>query len=146
LIARTIPEEDLIFTQPLQLPLPEIPDPTSIVKNPYKVDQTGRSRLKNIENLERPRAIKQRLERIASARCGRFLVFHPIAQVIVLMIGKGKQGQPEMQFGAWGSPQMPLSSLSGFDGRKMALLIDPYTGEAYFNGGRYQLPAPDLTV
>jgi hypothetical protein len=139
LLARTMPEEDLIFTQPIQLPLPDVTDPHDIVKNPYLVDRFGKSHLKNIEDLEKPRAQKQRLEKIASAKSGRFLVFHPIAQISILMI----QGTA-MHFAAMGDHRMPISSLAGFDGKKMALLVDPYTGEAYFTGGRYSLPAPEL--
>lgn len=141
LIARTIPEEDLIFTQPIQLPLPDAPDPDDIVPNPYLVDSFGTSHLENINDLQKPRTFKQKLEKIASHTFDRFLEFAPIAQIIVLQNIKGS-----MQFGAMGSHRMPLSSLSGFDGRKLALLIDPYTGEAYFTGGRYQMPGPDLTV
>lgn len=165
LIALTIPEEDLIFTRPLptrrgMVVLPDIPDPHHIVKNPYKVDQHGQSHLKNIEDLERPRMMKQRIEKIASAKSGRFLVFHPVAQIILLMHGPEpapSQGNAGMRkvgnhrlgagtFGTLGSVRMPLSSLAGWDDRKMALLIDPYTGEAYFSGGRYQQHAPDVKV
>jgi hypothetical protein len=138
-IARSIPEEDLIFTQPIRLPLPKIPDPTHIVSNPYKVDRHGKSHLKDLNKIETPRMMEQSPELIASAKSGRFLVFHPIAQIIVLMAIKGA-----MQFGSIGDRRMPLSSLSGFDGRKMALLLDPYSGEAYFTGGRYQMPGPEV--
>lgn len=139
LLAVSNPEEDLIFTQPMQLPLPQIPDPRHVVKNPYQVDRRGKSHLKNIDDLEQPRMMKQSLEKIASAKSGRFLVFHPIAQIIILMANKGS-----MSFGQIGSRQLPLSSLAGFDGRKMALLIDPYTGEAYLTGGRYQMHGAEL--
>lgn len=139
LIAKTKPEGDLIFTQPLQLPLPEVPDPLDVIKNPYRVDRFGKSQLPN-DKVDAPGRIKQRLEKIASAKYRNFLVFHPIAQIIVLMIDpKAGVGKPGLIFGAFGSHKLPLSSLSGFDGRKMALLVDPYTGEAYFTGGRYQL-------
>lgn len=139
LLARTVPEEDLVFTQPIQLPLPDVPDPHHIVKNPYKVDQRGRNHMKNDQDVELPRTKQQRLEKIASAKWGHFLVFHPIAQISVLTI----QGTA-MHFSAMGDHRMPLSSLTGFDGKKMALLVDPYTGEAYFTGGRYSLPGPEL--
>lgn len=134
LIARTTPEEDLVFTQNLQLPLPEVPDPTDTSVNPYNTDCRGRSSWKPGDKVNEARKITQRLERIASARFANFLVFHPVAQIIYLMVHNGA-----MAFGAMGSHRMPLSSLTGFDGRKMALLIDPYTGEAYFTGGRYSV-------
>lgn len=138
LIARTKPEEDLVFTQPIKLPLPDVPDPLDVIKNPYRVNRRGESGLP-IDQVDAPGRIKQRLERIASAKYRNFLVFHPIAQIIVLMVDpKAGVGKPGMIFGAFGSHKLPLSSLSGFDGRKMALLMDPYTGEAYFTGGRYQ--------
>ena len=144
-IARTKPEQDLIFTQHLRLPLPHVPDPRSIVNNPYLVDQWGKSQLKNIEDLEKPRAHKQRLEQIASSKCGRFLVFHPVAEIDCIMLAPDqKTGRLGLQFGVIGDRRMPLSSLTGFDRKKMALLVDPYTGEAYFTGGRYQMPGPDL--
>lgn len=146
MIARTMPEEDLIFTKfwPLRrgmVALPDVPDPTYIVKNPYKVDQKGVSQLKDIDDLETPRMLKQLPEKLASSKSGRFLVFQPIAQIILFSMGRGKG----LQYSAFGSPRMPISSLSGFDDRKMALLVDPYNGEAFFSGGRYQLHAPDVT-
>lgn len=134
LIARTTPEEDLVFTQPLQLPLPDVPDPMDNRVNPYNTDSRGRSSWKPGDKVNEARKITQRLENIASAKFKNFLVFHPVAQIILLMAVNGM-----MTFGAMGSHQMPLSSLTGFDGRKMALLIDPYTGEAYFTGGRYSV-------
>ena len=133
LIAKTIPEEDLVFTRPLVLPLPEVPDPLDARRrNPFRVDQDGHSNLKPGQNPIEARRIPQKIERIASAKFRNFLVFHPVAQIILLMPVKGK-----LVFGSFGSHRQPLSSLTGFDGRKMALLIDPYNGEAFFSGGRY---------
>jgi len=132
MIARTIPEEDLIFTQPLILPLPEIPDPCDPVNDPYLTDQHGVEHSPDGKPVRQSRMIKQELERIASAKFRNFLVFQPVAQIIILMIQRGA-----MRFASFGDARMPLSSLPGWDGRKMALLIDPRTGDAYFSGGRY---------
>lgn len=134
IIARTTPEEDLVFTQNLQLPLPEVPDPTDTSVNPYNTDSRGRSSWKPGDKVNEARKINQKLEHIASAKFANFLVFHPVAQIILLMAVNGM-----MAFGSMGSHRQPLSSLTGFDGRKMSLLIDPYTGEAYFTGGRYSV-------
>ena len=138
LIARTTPEEDLVFTDPLHLPLPNVPAArkgrilSKSERNPYGVDQKGFSTWKVGDPVDNGPTIPQRLEQLASGKHKNFLVFHPIAQIIVLMAVNG-----QMIFGAAGSHRMPLSSLRGFDDRKMALLVDPYTGEAYFTGGAY---------
>jgi hypothetical protein len=137
LIAKTIPEEDLIFAQPLRLisgrvAMPMVPDPEDVQVNPYKVDKFGVSHLAPGEKPVEPRKKPQLLEKIASAKFKNFLVFHPVSQIIFFM-GNGSTAR----WGTVGDARMPLSSLTGFDGRKMALLIDPYTGEAFFSGGRY---------
>lgn len=129
IIAFTLPEEDLIFTQALKIPLPDVPDPDAKT-NPYKVDRHGKSHLRKDEDPIEAPLIKQRLEEIASAKYQNFLVFHPVAQITTLTKGG---------FGVLGSHRLPLSSLTGFDGRQMALLIDPYTGEAFFTGGRWSI-------
>jgi len=136
MVARTIPEQDLIFASWLatrngRVVMPDVPDPDDVVENPYRVDRFGKSHLPDDQAPREPRKKKQRLEMIASAKFRNFLVFHPIAQLIFITAGGGAR------WGSIGSHKMPLSSLSGFDGRKMALLIDPYTGESYFTGGRY---------
>jgi hypothetical protein len=138
LIARTMPEEDLIFTEPLRLPLPNVPAArkgrilSKSERNPYGVNQEGYSTWKVGDPVNDGPTIPQRIEQLASGKHRNFLIFHPIAQIIVLMAVNG-----HMVFGSAGSHRMPLSSLRGFDDRKMALLIDPYTGEAYFTGGAY---------
>jgi hypothetical protein len=137
ILARTIPEQDLIFAHWLRtrngkVVMPDVPDAEHVIDNPYKVDSTGRSHLKAGEAPREAPKRKQLLEKIASAKFQNFLVFHPIAQIIFVTT-KGAAA-----FGSIGSHRMPLSSLSGFDGRKLALLIDPYTGESYFTGGRYE--------
>lgn len=135
LIAETIPEGDLIFTKHLTLPLPKVPGTNlDVIENPYGVDQAGFSLWKPGDALKEPPKVAQPLEKIASGKFKNFLVFHPVAQIIMLMNAGGK-----MRFGSVGDVRAPISSLTGFDGRKMALIIDPYTGEAYFTGGRYQM-------
>jgi hypothetical protein len=134
-IARSIPEQDLLIVSSLPLhrgwaAMPDVPDPTRPVKNPYGVDKRGE--LGREVPIEAPKR-KQRLEQIASGKFCNFLVFHPIAQIIVLTLGGAAQ------WGSLGSYRQPISSLSSFDGTKMALLIDPYTGECFFKGGRYDL-------
>jgi hypothetical protein len=131
LLARTMPEEDLVFTQALQLPLPNVPDPLDTNVNPYSTDQSGKSLWKPGDKLNESRSIPQRLEEIASSKYRNFLVFQPVAQIILLMAVNGA-----MQFGAMGSHRQPLSSLTGWDNRKMALLIDPRNGESFLTGGR----------
>lgn len=126
-IGITIPEEDLIFVKSLKLPLPDVPDPEAKT-NPYKVDRYGKSHLRKNEGPEEAPLIKQRPEEIASAKYQNFLIFHPVAQITTLTKGG---------FGVFGSHQFPLSCLTGFDDKKMAVLIDPYTGEAFFYGGRW---------
>src|ERR1700681_3389446 len=135
-IARTIPEQDLIFATRLRtrdgrVSMPDVPDAEDVVKNPYLVDHRGKSHLAPGEAPREARKKKQRLEMIASAIFKNFLVYNPVAQIILVTTGRMSS------FASIGSSKMPLSSLSGFDGRKMALLIDPFTGEAYFTGGRY---------
>lgn len=154
-LCRSIPEEDLIFSDHWRLPMPRVRDATQKT-NPYMTDQHGRSHLPDGRDPILPRFVSQHLENIASAKHRNFLVFHPVAQIILLMGGKpprsaGATHTPgmrslgthdfggNMMFGALGSHRMPLSSLAGFDGRKMALLVDPQTGEALFSGGRYSV-------
>jgi hypothetical protein len=137
-IARSIPEQDLLI--PARLPLrrgmasmPEVSDIHRPEKNPYKVDKHGASHLAPGEAPREAPKKKQRLEMIASSKFERFLVFHPVAQIIVVTtIGRAR-------WGSIGEVRQPISSLSSFDGTKMALLIDPYTGEMFFKGGRYDL-------
>ncbi len=141
-IARTIPEEDLIiphpfYTQKGRVILPDVPDINEHAENPYKVDRHGKSLLAPGEAPHEVPKRKQRLEMIASAKFKNFLVFHPISQIILYMNPGG--ALQEAFWGTIGDHRMPISSLTGFDGRKMALLVDPYTGEAYFSGGRYDM-------
>lgn len=145
LIAKSIPEQDLLFAEPLRLisgrvAMPMVPDPDDTKVNPYKVDRHGTSHLKPGEAPIEARKKHQILEKIASAKFKNFLVFHPVTQII-FFAGTGLGAH----WGTIGSHKMPLSSLSGFDGRKMALLIDPYTGEAFFSGGRYDF-SQELTL
>jgi hypothetical protein len=91
------------------------------------------SHLKPGEKPHEAPKFKQLLEEVASCKFRNFLVFHPIAQIVILTLGG------EATWGAMGSYRQPISSLSSFDGTKMALLIDPYTGEMIFKGGRYDM-------
>lgn len=143
-IARSIPEQDLLIPSTLPLRrgfayMPDVPDIKQPVKNPYKVDRHGASHLAIGEAPREAPQKKQLLERIASGKFQNFLVFHPIAQIVVVTLG----GQA--QWGSLGSYRQPISSLSSFDGTKMALLVDPLTGECFFKGGRYDL-ADQLSV
>src|SRR5579863_4071724 len=137
-IARSIPEGDLLLVTRLPLrrglaALPDVPDPNRPEQNPYLVDQYGQSHLAEGEKEREAPKIPQLLEEIASAKFKNFLVIHPVAQIIVV----GTTGKAT--WGALGSYKMPISSLSSFDGTKMALLVDPYTGEMFFKGGRYDI-------
>lgn len=139
-LAKSIPEEDLIFASNLptrngEVLMPMIPDQNDVQKNPWKVDIHGQSHLGKGEGPIEARKIRQSLYKIASAKFCNFLVFQPIAQIIVTMLGAN--GMPT--FGTIGTARMPISSQTGYDGRKLALMIDPRTGEAFFTGGRYAL-------
>lgn len=139
-VARSKPEQDLLIVGKLPLrrglaAMPDVPDPKRPARNPYHVDTAGVSHV-HLERGEKPDEApmrKQILANVASAKFDRFLVFHPIAQII-LITTTGKA-----QWGTFGSVRQPVSSLTSFDGTKMALLIDPYTGEMFFKGGRYDL-------
>lgn len=167
-IARTMPEEDLIFTHYWNLPLPKIPAAEAIsttvkdgkgrtaVNGPYLTDRHGKSHLAEGQAPLTGRMVSQRLEEIASAKHRRFLIFQPVAQIILLTVGgagfnpepkrgfhmRSAQISGNMRFATFGNHRMPLSALTGVDGRKLAILVDPYTGEAYFTGGRYQYDLP----
>lgn len=137
-IARSIPEGDLLIVSRLPLrrglaALPDVPDPERPAQNPYDVDQHGQSHLPEGHAEHEAPKYKQLLEEIASGKFRNFLVFHPVAQIVCVTLGRGAT------WGALGSYKMPISSLSSFDGTKMALLVDPYTGEMFFKGGRYDL-------
>ena len=146
-IARSMPEGDLLIVSRLPLrhgfaALPDVPDQHRQVKNPWKVNRHGQSAIpQGGAPIEAPKR-RQRIEQIASAKFANFLVFHPIAQIICLTT-TGKSN-----WGTLGSHKMPISSLSSYDGTKMALLVDPLTGEMFFKGGRYdisdQFGAPEL--
>jgi hypothetical protein len=137
-IARSIPEQDLLIVSRLPLrrgfaAMPDVPDPRFPARNPYRVNQCAESELQPGKTPDQAPMRKQSLAKIASAKFANFLVFHPISQLIVVTtVGRA-------QFGALGSVRQPISSLSSFDGTKMALLVDPYSGEMFFKGGRYDL-------
>jgi hypothetical protein len=137
-IARSIPEGDLLIVSRLPLrrgyaAMPDVPDPTRPVKNPFKVDRCGQSHLAPDEAPREAPKRRQRLEMIASAKFRNFLVFHPIAQIIVVTaVGAAN-------WASLGSHKMPISSMSSWDDTKMALLVDPYSGECLFKGGRYDI-------
>lgn len=123
-IGLTRPEEDLIFTNYLRLPLPNVPDPHCVVADPYGVGPKGLLPAQKIPK-EAPK-ISQRLEDRASGVWGDWLIFHPVAEIICRPYYLGPR---------WAS----IKVLTGWDGRQMALLVNPYTGEAYFSGGRIQV-------
>jgi len=137
-IARSMPEGDLLIVSRLPLrrglaAMPDVPDAERPAKNPYRVDQHGASHLAPGQREEEAPKFKQLLEEVASGKFRNFLVFHPVAQIVVVTtMGKAN-------WGSLGSYKMPISSLSSFDGTKMALLVDPYTGEMIFKGGRYDI-------
>jgi hypothetical protein len=137
-IARSIPEGDLLIVARLPLrrglaALPDVPDPERPEQNPYLVDQHGQSHLADGQKENEAPKYTQLLEEIASSKFRNFLILHPVSQIVVVTTG-GKAN-----WGALGSYKMPISSLSSFDGTKMALLVDPYTGECFFKGGRYDI-------
>ena len=138
MIARSKPEGDLLMVSRLPLlrgyaSLPDVPDPKRPAKNPYRVDRLGVSHLPEGAMEDRAPMKAQRLEMIASGKFKSFLVIHPISQIIVVTVGG------RATWGTLGHAKMPISSLSSFDGTKMALLVDPRTGEMFFKGGRYDL-------
>lgn len=137
-IARSIPENDLLIPSVLPLrrgfaAMPDVPITNAEGRNPYKVDRHGQSHLKPGEKIKEAPTKPQRMEMIASCKFRNFLIFHPVAQIITLTVGG------RATWGAMGSYRNPISSMTGFDGTKMALLIDPYTGEMFFKGGRYDM-------
>ncbi len=106
-------------------PLPDIPDPGW--QRPGLPDDATPKQVARWRALQPP-MIQQRLADRASARVrgSNFLVFHPVAQILF---------KPE---------GVPLFSvISGMtdetSGTKLALLIDPMTGEAHFYGGRFRI-------
>ena len=136
-IARSVPEQDLLIVSRLPIrnglaAMPDVPDHHRPEKNPYLVDRHGRSHLGPGQKPREAPMKRQLLEKIASKKFRNFLIFHPIAQIVVITVGQA-------QWGSLGSYKLPISSLSSFDGTKMALLIDPYTGECFFKGGRYDM-------
>lgn len=154
-VARTIPEGYLVLPNKLRLPLPDVPDierddpkrrPLGDTSDPAK----GKL-WKPGDHVETVPTMKQRMELIASAKFGPFLVFQPVAQIQFLQNGARPAGYRHMpgatqytratlgnaQFAAAGSHRMPISSMGGIDDRVMSLLIDPNDGEALFLFGRY---------
>jgi hypothetical protein len=137
-IARSVPENDLLIVSRLPLrsglaAMPDVSDAEHPEKNPYRVDRHGQSHLMpGQKEFEAPK-IPQLLEEVASCKFRNFLIFHPISQIIVVTLGGNAS------FNSLGNYKVPISSLSSFDGTKMALLIDPYTGECFFKGGRYDI-------
>lgn len=134
-LAVSIPETDLLIVSRLPLrrglaALPDVPDPERPAQNPYDVDQHGQSHLRDGQKEHEAPKYKQLLEEIASGKFRNFLIFHPISQIIVIPTDR------KATWAALGSAKMPISSLSSFDGSKMALLVDPYTGEMFLKGGR----------
>lgn len=134
-LAISVPESDLLIVSRLPIRcglarLPDVPDPQHPAENPYEVDQEGQSHLAPGRKEHESPKFKQLLEEIASARFRNFLIFHPVSQIIVIpTAGKAT-------WASLGSAKMPISSYSSFDGTKMALLVDPYTGEMFLKGGR----------
>ncbi len=122
-IGLTRPEEDLIFTNYLRLPLPNVPDPHYVLKDPYGVGPKGLLPPQKVPK-EAPK-IRQRLADRASGVWGEFVICQPVAEIICRPYGLGPR---------WAS----IKVLTGWDGRQMALLVNPFTGEAYFSGGRIQ--------
>jgi hypothetical protein len=135
ILAVSVPESDLLIVSRLPLRrgfawLPDVPDPARPAQNPYDVDQHGQSHLAPDEKEHEAPKFKQLLEEVASAKFRNFLIFHPVAQIIAIpTAGKAT-------WASLGSAKMPISSFSSFDGTKMALLVDPYTGEMFLKGGR----------
>jgi hypothetical protein len=134
-LAISIPESDLLIPSRLPLrrglaALPDVPDPEHPAANPYEVDQYGQSHLGPGKKEHEAPKFKQLLEEVASAKFRNFLIFHPVAQIIVIPTSGSAT------WAALGSTAMPISSFSSFDGTKMALLVDPCTGEMFLKGGR----------
>jgi hypothetical protein len=137
-IARAIPDGNLLIVSRLPIrrgyaAMPDIPDHARPEKNPYRVDRHGQSHLMPGQKEFQAPKCTQDLAKIASAKFKNFLVFHPIAQIILITVGGGAR------WGTIGNHKTPLSSLTSFDDSKLALLIDPYTGEMFFKGGRYDI-------
>jgi hypothetical protein len=125
-IGFTKPEEDLVFTEPWRFPLPELPDPHDVIDDPYGFKKDPHPKVVSVTE---PRKIPQLLEERASGLWGRWVILHPVAEIIARpysTVGRGA---------VWAS----LRVLTGWDGRQMALLVNPYDGEAFFSGGRIQI-------
>jgi hypothetical protein len=150
-LARSIPEGFLMFTAHLRLPLPDVPDVAR--DDPKRLpigdnsDPTKPGIWKPGDPVNSVPMMKQRMERVASAKFGPYLVFQPVAQIQFLMGGRRQSRVPQhggilvgggnvghAECAAAGSHRTPLSSLGG--DTVMALLIDPKNGEALFVGGR----------
>jgi len=137
-IARSKPEGDLLIPSILPrrngyVAMPDVPDAKRPEKNPYLVDCHGQSHLAPGEAPREAPMRKQAIEKIASKKFRNFLVFQPILQIIWIRLGGAAQ------WGSLGNVRHPISSLTGFDGTKMSLLMDPCTGECFFKGGRYDM-------
>ena len=156
-VARTIPEGDLVVPYKLKLPLPDVPDLERDDPNRKPLGDTSDPAKGGLwkpgDPVEGVPMMKQRMERVASAKFGPFLVFQPVAQIQFIQGGARATGPQGMmgatqhahatlgnaQFAAAGSHRMPISSMRAQDDRVMSLLIDPNDGEMLFLFGRYNV-------
>lgn len=156
-VARTIPEGDLVLPYKLKLPLPDVPDLERDDPNRKPLGDTSDPAKGGLwkpgDHVEGVPMMKQRMERVASAKFGPYLVFQPVAQIQFIqgggriggaqhMMGATQHAHAQLgnaQFAAAGSHRMPISSMGGIDDRVMSLLIDPNDGEMLFLFGRYNV-------
>jgi len=151
-VARTIPENDLIVPFKLRLPLPDVSD--ILRDDPNRKPYGEKAELHGPNDpINSAPMMKQRMERVASAKFGPFLIFQPVAQIQFLVAGqrprlpRAMPGRTPMmfsplgggRFASAGDARTPLHSLRGMDDRVMSLLIDPNDGEALFLFGRYSV-------
>lgn len=151
-VARTIPEGDLIAPFRLRLPLPNVPDVLRDDPNRKPYGEHAELHGPN-DPINAAPMMKQRMELVASARFGPYLVFQPVAQIQFVVSGqrpkmpRGLPGRTPMMFSPLGGGRLatagdhraPLYSLRGMDDRVMSLLIDPNDGEMLFLFGRYSI-------
>jgi hypothetical protein len=102
--------------------LPDIPDPEWVPEIPTEDEVTGDYKPKATPMLKQELAQRAR----GQLKGTRFLVFGPVAQVLI---------RPEGVAEGW------FANCTGdaATGKQMELLIDQDTGEAYFFGGKYRI-------
>lgn len=126
-IAQTRDRSMLLLLDPIVRPdgavgLPDIPDPEWVPEIPTEEEVTGDFKPKPTPMLRQDLAQRAR----GQLKGTRFLVFGPVAQVLI---------RPEGVAEGW----LAECTGDGATGKVMELLIDQDTGQAHFFGGRYRI-------